>query len=124
MTSPVTLLGQVLVAQQRYSEAEPLLRDALEIRSKDFGAGHWQTAKTTSILGAALAGQNRFEEAEPLLLESYPIISADRGPHRRRTHEALQRIIDLYESWEKPDRAAEYRSLLAQSTDSSETAVP
>lgn len=113
---PMSHLGRILVNQNRYAEAEPLLREALAIRQKRKPPGHWKTAKTESVLGACLTGQGRYEEAEPLLLDSYPVIAKDRGPHRRRTAEAIKRIVDLYEAWNKPDRAAEYRAMLPKST--------
>ena len=76
-------------------------------------AGNWKIAKTASVLGAALAGQRRFEEAEPLLVESYPIIKDDRGPHHRRTQQALERIVALYDAWNRPQERARYEMLLA-----------
>ena len=59
-----------------------------------------------------LASQGLFEEAEPLVLEAYPDIVRDRGAAHRRTREAVQRIIDLYEAWERPDRAEAWRGRL------------
>ena len=114
----MTLLGRILVAQGRHEEAERLLRDALVIREERKQAGHWETAKTASILGAALTGLGRYEEAEPLLLNSYPIIAEDRGETHRRTTEALQRIVNLYEAWSIPAKAAEWRAKLPAETKS------
>jgi tetratricopeptide (TPR) repeat protein/predicted Ser/Thr protein kinase len=111
---PKTLLGRIFVAQDRWAEAEPLLREAIAIREKRLPPRSWKTAKTRSILGAALAGLGRFEEAEPLVLSGYGVITRDRGPQHRRTHEALQRIIFLYEAWGKPDKADEYRAKLPE----------
>ena len=33
------------------------------------------------------------------------------GEDHRRTVRALDRVITLYEAWDEPDRAAEYRAL-------------
>ena len=117
VSRPMTLLGRILVHQERFTEAEPLLREALAIRRARRGfPGDWKTAKTESILGACLTGLKRYEEAEPLLLHSYPIIARDRGPHHRRTAEALQRLVDLFDGWGKPEQAAEYRAILQAGT--------
>ncbi|MFQ5411778.1 MAG: tetratricopeptide repeat protein, partial [Phycisphaerae bacterium] len=109
---PMTHLGRILVRLHRYEEALPLLREALETRRKRLPAGHWKTAKTESVLGACLAGLGRFEEAEPLLLSSYPRIAKDRGPFHRRTREALQRIVQMYTLWGKPEAGVKYQALL------------
>ena len=109
---PMTHLGRILVHFGRFSEAEPLLREALAIRKKRKSRGHWKTAKTESILGAALTGLGRFEEAEQHLLDSYPIIVKDRGSTHRRTIDALQRIINLYEDWNITEEADKYRMVL------------
>jgi hypothetical protein len=64
-------------------------------------------------LGASLAGQKRFEEAEPLL------VSGREGMVQRKATvpadslglvvRAGQRIVELYESWGKLEKAAEWR---------------
>lgn len=110
---PMTLLGRILVAVGRYAEAEPLLRRALEIRNTRKPPGHWKTAKTESVLGSALTGLLRFQEAEPLLLHSHAIIAADRGAASRRTAEATQRIVDLYDSWGNREATAKWRARLS-----------
>ena len=70
-----------------------------------------------SLLGASLAGQDKFTEAEPLLLDAYNQMkdNAETIPNQyrdERIREALERIVNLYESWGKPDEAAKYRALL------------
>ncbi len=109
---PLTRLGWALVELHRYEEAEPLLVEALQIREKRKPPGHWKTAKTKSILGSCYVGLGRFEGAEPLLRDSYPLIAQARGSDHRRSQQALQRILDLYEVWGKPEQAAQYRTIL------------
>ncbi len=50
----------------------------------------------------------RFEEPEPFLLDSYAVIKRIHGAQDEQTLAALQWIIDLYEAWDQPDRAASY----------------
>jgi eukaryotic-like serine/threonine-protein kinase len=67
-------------------------------------------------VGADLAGQKRYAEAEPLLLAGYQGTTArkDRidaaldldGYHLGRAREWL---VQLYQAWGKPDKAAEWR---------------
>ncbi len=67
-------------------------------------------ADTESIIGACLTAAGRYEEAEPLLVRSYSLLRAELGETHRFTLDALQRIIDLYEAWGRPEQAAEYRA--------------
>jgi tetratricopeptide (TPR) repeat protein len=134
------LLGRHLLRQERYADAEAPLRECLAIRERIFPEGHasaWLRYNAMSLLGGALAGRGDdpsatpterdalFAEAEPLLLDAYRAIRADantpkpsKGGGPDRTREALERIIRLYESWEKSDPgkghdAAEWRARLA-----------
>lgn len=110
----MTQLGKALTKLGRAEEAEPWLREALQIRLRRKPPGHWKTARTASILGECLTRLGRYEDAEPLLLESLLAVERDRGPRHRRTLEALQRIIELYASWRKPERAEPYRTIFLE----------
>jgi hypothetical protein len=65
------------------------------------------------MLGAALAGQKKFAEAEPLLLDSYQRmkqVAAQMPPEAKiRLVEAAQRLVDLYEAWDRPESATQWR---------------
>ena len=87
----------------------------------------WRIAHVRSVLGAALTGQDKYADAEPLLLAGYSQMrdAADSIPdelREARLREALERIVKLYESWGKPDKAAEYRASLSQGVNSEATA--
>ena len=62
-----------------------------------------------SGLGECLTAQKRYAEAEPLLIESYNELKMKLGDQNKRTVEAQQRLVKLYELWEKPDLASRYR---------------
>jgi serine/threonine-protein kinase len=108
----LTWLGKLLTDRGNAQAGEPLLREALEIRRRTLAAGDWQTAETESFLGACQAALQRYEEAEPLLVESYATLKARRGDQDRRTRRTLQYLIDLYEAWGNPEKAAQYRAHL------------
>lgn len=108
-------LGKLLTDKGDLQEAELLLRECLEILQKSLPKGHRRTAEAESVLGSCLTALKRYQEAEPLLVESYSIIKAKSGEQSRRTVEALKRIIDLYEAWDKPDKASTYRTMLKKS---------
>jgi hypothetical protein len=106
-------LGQMLLDHDEFKAAEPLLRECLEIRERATPR-HWATYDARSLLGAALLGQQRYEEAEPLLIAGYEgLIARQReiGSANRQAPEiALQRVIQLYEQWNKSAEAERWRT--------------
>ena len=86
------------------------------------------------MLGAALLGQGQqllesdratavkqFEAAEPLQLESLAALEksleSPRPPAAQGVSAALQRLVALYQSWEKPAETAKWRARLPQPAD-------
>ncbi len=112
-------MAEALIAKGEHTEAESLLRACLVIQEAAFPEGGWRIAETTSILGAALAAQQKFNEAEPVLLAAYADMENDPQAPAKRMHNALTRIVKLYEAWHvaEPDagydaNAAEWRAKL------------
>jgi tetratricopeptide (TPR) repeat protein len=107
-----TLLGRLRLKQRRYSEAEAALREALDGRLKG-EAEPWQRHEMQSVLGGSLAAQGRFDEAEPLLLGAYQELIQDQvkipWDSRSAMGQAGERIIQLYESWGKPEKVKAWR---------------
>jgi len=66
-------LGQSLRHQKRYTEAEPLFREALAIREKILPPIHPRTAYALEGLAVSLVGQSRPDEAEPYYLRAIAI---------------------------------------------------
>lgn len=102
-----------LLAKRDPAAAEPLAREALGIFSA-VQPGSWRVVEDKSVLGAALAGLGRFEEAEPLLVDSYRQLARWPGEGRRHARVALERLVDLYGSWRREDKAAPWRALLQE----------
>jgi serine/threonine protein kinase len=114
--SPMAQLGHNLLMQQRDTEAEAILRPCVALRDKH-QPDDWRTFNARSLLGEALARQKRYPDAEPLLVAGYSGIKerASKVPHRyrdRRLREALVRLVNLYESWDRPADAARWRKEL------------
>ena len=107
-------LGKLLTEQKRFAEAEAMLREGVAIRGKAFTAGTWRIAEARSLLGGCLVAQARFAEAEPLVVEGYRDLERTRGKTYRRTLQALERVVALYDAWHKSDEAARYRAVLQQ----------
>ena len=64
-------------------------------------------------MGASLAGQKKYAEAEPLLLEGYQSMAARKNrmgvPDLYYLDLAREWLVQLYEAWGKPEKAAEWR---------------
>jgi hypothetical protein len=56
-----------------------------------------------------LTAQKRYDDAESLLVKSYNELKAKLGNQDKRTTEARQRLAKLYEDWNKPEQAAQFR---------------
>ena len=108
-------LGLNLLKQQKYAEAEPLLRECLTIREQN-EPDDWTTFNTKSMLGGSLLGQKKYAEAEPLLLAGYEGMKQreEKIPPQGKVRltEAIERLVQLYEATGKTDKAAEWRKKL------------
>jgi serine/threonine protein kinase len=115
-------LGWALTRQGRAGDGEPLLREGLELCRTGYPLGHWPTADAQipqldwatataeSRLGGCLTVLGQFADAEKLLLSSYQTLQGARGTPPQRRVEAVDRIVNLYETWGKADKAAEWRA--------------
>src|SRR5262249_16402984 len=104
-------LAGLLHDKGRYAEAEQLYRQALEAYQKSLKPDHWMIYKCRSSLGASLIKLKRYSEAEEQLLSGYSGLKANRGEHYAQTEKTVSRLIELYDSWGKPDKADPYRAL-------------
>ena len=93
-----------------------MARAALEAGKKRFSLmiGGRKRYRAASLLGESLAGQKKYAEAEPLLLEGYQGMLARKDriavPDRYHLELANQWLIQLYQAWGKPDKAAEWKN--------------
>ena len=89
-------LGLNLLQQQKWTDAELILREAWVIRSKK-ESNDWRTFNTMSMLGGALLGQKNYAAAEPLLVKGYEGMSARAStipPEARHPHPRSPRPAD------------------------------
>jgi serine/threonine protein kinase/tetratricopeptide (TPR) repeat protein len=106
------LMGVIQTAMGNAKDAEPMIREGIEVLKSKFHKNHWEIAYAESSLGYCLTALRKFEEAEPLLVENYKIIKSNRGEKHKLTLEVIERIVKLYQSWGKPDKAKEYEAKL------------
>jgi tetratricopeptide (TPR) repeat protein len=102
-------LGRNLLQQEKFAEAEPLLRQCLAIREKTL-SGNWLLFNTQSALGGALLGQRKLAEAEPLVLRGYEGLKARADtipvPARFNLADAAARVVRLFATLGHPERVS------------------
>ncbi len=110
-------LGHNLLKQQRYADAEPVLRECLAVRDKQL-PDDWLRFNTLSLVGASLLGQKKYAEAEPLLLQGYEGMKQREAKipanGKIRLPEALERLVQLYEATGQKDQADSWRKKLEE----------
>jgi serine/threonine protein kinase/tetratricopeptide (TPR) repeat protein len=115
-------LASVQLARNDAAAAEPLAREGLRIRSlapglvpnrrRMFIEDDWSIGGAKSVLGASLVSLRRYAEAEGVLLEAFQELRSAPVRSRRDLNDTSARLIQLYEGWGRPDRAATYRAAL------------
>ena len=114
-------LGRCLLRQQAFADAEPVLREALEL-AKESAPDNWRTAATKSMLGESLAGQEKFEQAEPMLLDSHDKLVQGRATmppweQPRQVSQAVRRLVEMYTAWGKTEDADKWTGELENAVD-------
>jgi eukaryotic-like serine/threonine-protein kinase len=114
-TDVMALLAEVRLQQKQYGAAESLLREALN-NDEQAAVDSWRRYRSRSLLGASLAGQSKYAESEPPLVSGYQGMvqreAAIPFEDRPALKQAGEGIVQLYESWGKPEKAAEWREKL------------
>ena len=111
-TDVMGLLAEVRLQQKQYGSAESLLREALTNDEKT-AADSWRRYRSQSLLGASLAGQGKYSESESPTVSGYEGMAQREATipfeDRLALAQAGERIVQLYESWGKPEKAAQWR---------------
>jgi len=101
------------LSQGKVIKTEPLAREAFEFARKK-QPDDWKRFRAESLLGASLAGEKKYAEGELLLLEGYQGMLAREDridvPEHYYLDRAHEWLVDLYEAWGKPEKAAEWRA--------------
>jgi len=109
-------LTSILLAEKQFAEAEPTARECLTIREQKL-PDEWRTFNARSLLGESLLGQKKFAEAEPLLVSAYEGMKQREGRipalGKPRLRESLQRLVQLYEAMGQSEKAAGWKTKLA-----------
>jgi hypothetical protein len=121
-------LSYVLSEQEKHSEAEPLYLQLVQYRKKVHGDTDPATLAAIRLLGASLLDQKEYAEAEPLLLDAangfLSIRDTTPSMHFDETTKALERLVQLYSEWEKPEPAHAWKTQLEKHCARANETVP
>ena len=102
--STLDTLARELQTQGKYDEAEPLYREALEVKRETLGDRHPDTLLTINNLGGLLKGKGDLAAAEPLLREALEVQRETLGDRHPDTLISMNNLGVLLE--DKGDLAA------------------
>ena len=74
--------------------------------------GSWFTGAFLGDYGPTLIKLERYEDAKVALLEAHETLTATRGPEFERTISVTESLAELYDAWDKPEKAAAWRAKL------------
>ena len=114
----VRTLAHALIERGDLKEAESHLRDcveALESSPLTLTESQMEVGRAKSVLGKLLTRMGRFSEAEQVLFDAYEKLNAACGETHGFVRAARRRLAALYEAWNRPAEAEQWR----QSSDAS-----
>ena len=114
--TPLTKLGINLLRQAKHADAETAFAECFEIRRRVLPGNGWRAWNTQCWLGEAItADPARFAEAEQLLIQGHAKLEATLPESRRAVFlpETIERLVKLYQAWDKPEEAEKWRGKLA-----------
>jgi tetratricopeptide (TPR) repeat protein len=106
-------MARLREAQGRLPEAADLSRQTVELAQQIKFNDDWQMARYRLDYGRYLTRMRQFSRAEKQLLESLAGLKTILGADHQLSKKAAQQLVELYEAWDKPVQAADYRALLS-----------
>ncbi len=104
--------------RELFDKAEPLVARAVASARESLPEGARWTGICLKHHGWCLTGLKRYGEAEAALREGHRILELAVGPENVRTTRAIDALVDLYDAWGKPDKAAKWRAKLPEPDES------
>ena len=93
------------ISEDRYEEAASLYAAKLQMRRDRLGDEDSKRRLVMKKLAAVRVQQGRYEDAEALFLEQLDV-------PQRAMRQDVQLLVELYEVWDKPEKAAKWRAKL------------
>jgi serine/threonine-protein kinase len=102
-------LARLVCDRGDHAASARLFAEAVRTYAAALGPDHWRLANSRSAYAACLIRHRRHAEAEALLLAAFPVLRARLGDGHVATRETAERLVELYEAWGRPEKAAAYR---------------
>lgn len=99
-------LATLWVRTDRPERAEPVYAELVDISARILPPGHFISAIVQRNYGECLTKLQEYARAEELLLEAHRRLLDHFGPDHEHTRTARERIVTLYQEWNRPERAA------------------
>ncbi|MEO5799867.1 MAG: tetratricopeptide repeat protein, partial [Gemmatimonadales bacterium] len=112
VATAMSLLGRALDQMDSLAEGGSWLRKSLEVRTASLPAGHFLISSSEGILGAHLVLTGQYREAEAMLVASEEALVKARGEDAPIVQDARNRLVKLYQAWQKPAEAEKWRARL------------
>jgi serine/threonine protein kinase len=107
-------LGILQREQQHYGEAESLLLEVIEGTRRKLGPEHPAYFESMHELAVLYMKQELYGKSEPLHFEALKGRRLKLGDTHPHTLKSWHSLINLYEAWNKPEEAEEWRAKLPQ----------
>ena len=124
--SALNQLALLLIMQGNADAAEPLLREALDVRRETLGENHPDFATNLSSLGGVLWARGQLDEAEPLLEKAAEVRCATLGPGHPKSVVSLNSLDQLRKArrdWRVSNPIAERQNAIPPAVDSDTVAI-
>jgi tetratricopeptide (TPR) repeat protein len=121
-------MGHLIDAQGKYEEAMPYYAEALETSRRVLGDEHPDTLMSINNMGGLLYSQGKYDEAMPYYVEALETYRRVLGDEHPDTLWSINALIKLFDAWDKPEQAQQYREMLeaieAKKAETTEPAAP
>ena len=118
-------MGWLRKQQGNYEAALPYFTKALEGHRKVLGDEHLTTLRSIVAMGILRKSQGKYEEAMPYYVEALETQRRVLGAEHPDTLLSINALIKLYDAWDKPEQAQQYREMLeAIEAEKAETSEP
>ena len=100
-----SMLGNTYNGLSEFNTAEPHMRRALELRTRELGPEHPDTLDALYSLAVLYANQEKRAEAEPLFKQLVAVCQRTLGPDHAMTLDCLRELGRNYLYWGRADKA-------------------
>lgn len=110
-------LGLCLTFQDKFDEANMYFDEAMDIQRRTYGVENDNTLEMMFCVAQVRRFQKRYDEAGKLGKEILSLQEKRLGADHPQTLQTINFLVQLYESWDKPEIAADYRAMLGEKSD-------